>query len=108
MRTVRTAWVALSILVAVTLYGGCSREPKQAAPPSSAPHAPLVEKAQVADWCKEHGVPESVCTRCNAKLIADFQKKGDWCKEHGLPESQCLACHPELKAKFAAMAPKDK
>ena len=51
--------------------------------------APLIEKAQIADWCPEHGVPESACTRCNTKLIAQFQAKGDWCKEHGLPESQC-------------------
>jgi hypothetical protein len=59
-----------------------------------------------AEWCAEHGVPESVCTRCNSKLIADFKQKGDWCKEHGLPESQCLQCDPSLKAKFEAMAPK--
>ena len=49
------------------------------------------------DWCGEHGVPESVCTRCNATLIAAFKATGDWCAEHGLPESQCLACNPDLK-----------
>ena len=58
------------------------------------------------EWCAEHGVPESICTRCHAKLIADFKQKGDWCKEHNLPESQCIACDPSLKEKFAAMAPK--
>ena len=68
--------------------------------------APLVPKKEVADWCGEHGVPESICTRCNAPLIADFKKKGDWCGKHELPESQCLKCHPELDAKFKAMAPK--
>ncbi len=61
-------------------------------------HAP----AQVApgsheDWCGEHQVPESLCTRCNPKLIAAFKATNDWCKEHGLPESQCLICNPELK-----------
>lgn len=74
--------------------------------PQAEPKAPLLQKAEVVDWCKEHVVPESVCTRCNASLIATFQEKGDWCKEHGLPESQCIECHPELKAKFEAMAPK--
>jgi len=49
------------------------------------------------DWCGEHGVPESMCTRCNATLIAAFKATGDWCPEHGLPESQCLACNPDLK-----------
>jgi hypothetical protein len=53
-------------------------------------------------WCPEHGVPEDVCTRCDSRLIADFQDKGDWCDEHERPDSQCFRCHPELEAKFAA------
>jgi hypothetical protein len=48
------------------------------------------------DWCAEHGVRETLCTRCNPKLIAAFQATGDWCAEHGLPESQCLICNPDL------------
>lgn len=48
------------------------------------------------DWCAEHQVPESLCTRCNATLIPAFQATHDWCAEHGLPESQCRLCHPEL------------
>lgn len=59
------------------------------------------------DWCAEHGVPEAICTRCNAKLIPEFKKKGDWCKEHNLPESQCIKCDPKLEAKFKAMAPQE-
>ena len=54
-------------------------------------------------WCAEHGVPEEVCTRCNAKLVAEFKAKGDWCKEHECPESQCFICHPEKEAEFAAL-----
>ena len=49
------------------------------------------------DWCAEHQVPESQCTKCNPSLIAAFKATGDWCEEHGLPESQCLACNPDLK-----------
>jgi hypothetical protein len=67
------------------------------------------DASQVADkdkghggwWCDEHGVPEEVCGQCNAKLAAEFKKKGDWCKEHDRPDSQCFLCHPELKEKFA-------
>ena len=59
------------------------------------------------DWCAEHEIPESICTKCNKALIADFKKKGDWCKEHDLPESHCTICNPELKEKFAAMKPKE-
>lgn len=49
------------------------------------------------DWCGEHAVPESQCTRCNAALTPAFKATGDWCDEHGLPESQCLACDPERR-----------
>lgn len=63
-------------------------------------------KVDEADWCAEHGVPESVCTRCHPKLIAEFKQKGDWCDKHNLPKSQCIDCDPSLKAKFEAMAPK--
>jgi hypothetical protein len=49
------------------------------------------------DWCGEHQVPESMCTRCNPELEAAFKATGDWCPEHKMPESQCLACNPDLK-----------
>ena len=49
------------------------------------------------DWCGEHAVPESQCTRCNPSLIPAFKAANDWCGEHGLPESQCLKCNPNLK-----------
>ena len=53
-------------------------------------------------WCAEHGIPEGVCSQCNAKIAADFQKKGDWCAEHDRAKSQCFLCEPALKEKFAA------
>lgn len=53
-------------------------------------------------WCDEHGVPEAECALCNAKVAADFKKKGDWCKEHDRPDSQCFKCHPEKLTEFAA------
>ncbi|MBS1151470.1 MAG: putative cation efflux system protein czcB [Myxococcaceae bacterium] len=48
------------------------------------------------DWCKEHAVPESKCTRCNPKLVARFIEAGDYCREHGFPKSVCPICNPEL------------
>jgi cobalt-zinc-cadmium efflux system membrane fusion protein len=45
--------------------------------------------------CREHGVLEALCTKCNPKLAVVFQAKGDWCDEHGFPESICPQCHPE-------------
>ena len=53
-------------------------------------------------WCDEHGVPEAECGQCNAKVAADFKKKGDWCKEHDRPDSQCFICHPEKLDEYAA------
>jgi cobalt-zinc-cadmium efflux system membrane fusion protein len=100
--------VAVLLTSLLTACGG-GDTPKQGNQPAKVEpaKAPLVEKVQVADWCKEHGVPESVCTRCNESLVAGFKAKGDWCKEHDLPESQCIACHPELEAKLKALAPKE-
>ena len=61
-------------------------------------HAPAgVKPGSHEDWCDEHQVPESQCTRCNPDLIPAFKATNDWCEEHGLPESQCTICNPELK-----------
>jgi hypothetical protein len=66
-------------------------------PAAEARHAPAaVEPGSHEDWCGEHEVPESQCTRCNPSLVPAFQASGDWCAEHGLPESQCRICHPDL------------
>jgi len=49
------------------------------------------------DWCDEHLVPETQCTRCDPSLIPAFQAANDWDAEHGLPMSQCLIHDPNLK-----------
>ncbi len=59
--------------------------------------AASVEPGSHEDWCDEHAVPESQCTRCDPDLVAAFKATDDWCEEHGLPESQCLKCNPDLK-----------
>ena len=102
--------LALAVLVSLAL-AACEKKdsapnlaeqptPAAAADPSAAPsaHAPQgVRPGSHEDWCGEHQVPESLCTRCNPSLIAAFKATGDWCGEHGLPESQCLICNPDLK-----------
>jgi len=52
-------------------------------------------------WCDEHGVKESECSMCSAKVAKAFQAKGDWCKEHNRAKSQCFICDPSLREKFA-------
>ena len=110
MRTksmIRNALCAVLLAYLPISCGG--EEPRQGAntgDPKAENRAPLVQKVEVADWCKEHVVPESICTRCNDELTAGFQAKGDWCKEHGLPNSQCFQCTPALEAKYKEMAPR--
>lgn len=72
--------------------------------PESSAIAPTLDKG----WCGGHGVPESVCARCDKSLADTFKKAGDWCSQHGLPESQCAKCHPEVAAKWAALKPAGK
>jgi hypothetical protein len=89
-----------STLALLVLVAACSKEPAKPAPAAakSEAHAPAgVKPGSHEDWCAEHAVPESQCTRCNPDLIAAFKATGDWCEEHGLPESQCLKCNPDLK-----------
>ena len=92
------SWLALAL--AVVLLNGCARSADQgnmAAEPADAASA-----GHDGWWCAEHAVPEEVCTRCHANLVAGFKDKGDWCKEHDLPESQCFVCHPDREGAFAA------
>jgi cobalt-zinc-cadmium efflux system membrane fusion protein len=51
--------------------------------------------------CVEHGIADSLCTRCHPELATMFKNKGDWCPEHRMPESQDDLCHPELAKKSA-------
>lgn len=48
-----------------------------------------------ADWCVEHGLPESACTVCDPSLVEEYQAAGDWCAGHGFPESVCPTCNPQ-------------
>ena len=89
------------IAIAAVLLTGCSKSaaPTPAAPTAAAPAAHAAAAAVPGsheDWCGEHGVPESQCTKCNPDLIAAFKATNDWCDEHGLPESQCTRCNPSL------------
>lgn len=77
---------------------GDARGSASAAPEKGGDHAPAnVKPGSHEDWCGEHGVPESKCTRCNPKLVPAFKANNDWCAEHGLPESQCTKCNPDLE-----------
>ena len=86
--------------------GGAAPAPAAAAAnDDGAKHAAAdVKPGSHDDWCDEHGVPESQCTRCNPDLIPAFKATGDWCEEHGMPESQCRVCNPDLRIERPARA----
>lgn len=46
-----------------------------------------------ADWCEEHGVPESQCVECNPDLLPKGPDYG-WCPEHGV--HNCVLHHPDV------------
>ncbi len=46
-----------------------------------------------ADWCDEHGVPESICVECDESLMPKTPDFG-WCPQHGI--HNCVLDHPEL------------
>jgi hypothetical protein len=81
------------ILFAVVLF--LSVAPVRAAEPDGAAQGNAPAAGAVVAKC-EHGVKQSICTRCNPKLEPVFKAKNDWCAEHSRPESQCVICHPEL------------
>ena len=60
-------------------------------------HASGIVPGSHEDWCDEHQVQETMCTRCDPSLIPAFKASGDWDEMHGLPKSQCLKCDPTLK-----------
>lgn len=67
-------------------------------PPQGAGHADAaVIPGSYEDWCEEHAVAETQCTRCDPSLVPAFQAANDWCPDHGLPMSQCTTHDPNLK-----------
>jgi hypothetical protein len=54
-------------------------------------------------WCQPHGIPEDICSLCNAEHAEKLKKEGDWCKLHDRAASQCFKCDPSKYEKFEAM-----
>ena len=100
---IRGAFLSLAVVLCLALGGCGSGDREGAADPGSGVQPAAATDFVQRDWCVEHGVPESLCSRCDTSLAAKFQQKGDWCKEHNRPESQCFICRPDAEAKFAAV-----
>jgi cobalt-zinc-cadmium efflux system membrane fusion protein len=94
------AMIAAALLLNAALTAGCRSERPDAAPAGARGEAKSAPPAEGA-MCKEHGVLQALCPKCNPKLIPVFKARGDWCEEHGFPESICPTCHPERGGKPA-------
>jgi hypothetical protein len=91
--------LAIVALLAVSLSPACKQRERPAGPAATAATIlpPDVKPGSHEDWCEEHQVPESQCTRCHPELIPAFKASGDWDEEHHLPLSQCTECTPPHK-----------
>ena len=87
----KSLFLFVFITAAVLSFAGCTKTA------DTAHAAKTATPGSHEDWCDEHAVAESQCTRCNPELAAAFKATKDWCPEHGLPESQCLKCNPTLQ-----------
>lgn len=94
----KTVTQIVLLVVATLSLQACEKSGNAGPAATTGEHAAAtVKPGSHEDWCGEHGVPESQCTRCDPSLIPAFKATNDWCEEHGLPESQCLKCNPSLK-----------
>ncbi len=95
-----SARIARTFLL-IALAAGCSKEsgskPEGSVKTDDDNHAETgVKPGSHEDWCGEHAVAESQCTRCNPALIPAFKATNDWCEEHQLPLSQDKLHNPDL------------
>ena len=98
--------IALVLVSVILTVGACKKEgagEKDEARPAAAEksgHAPAnVKPGSHEDWCGEHAVPESQCTRCNPDARWPRSRRpATGARSTALPESQCLKCNPELKS----------
>lgn len=92
--------IVLAILIPFAMTSGCGKGEAAKNLANKQVAAGIAKETREAGIC-EHGVLESLCTKCNPKLAPIFQARGDWCAEHGFPESICPICHPKRGGKPA-------
>ena len=97
----KKAWMSTVLLAGLTFLG-CGDQADTKATIKKDDKAAAKVDNHSGWWCDEHGVKESECSMCSAKVAKACIAKGDWCKEHERAKSQCFICDPKLKDKFAA------
>ena len=87
----------IALLIVLVLIPLAACEQRSEAPRAAAIEAAPPAASQPAMTRCEHGMPPSICPKCNPALAAVYQSKGDWCQEHGFPGSLCPVCKPDVK-----------
>lgn len=90
-------WVITFVVVAAALGASSTACKKSSTEASEGTAKAAVKPGTHEDWCDEHAVPESQCSKCNPSLIPAFKATGDWCDLHKMPKSHDLECDPKLK-----------
>ncbi|MBD3161964.1 MAG: efflux RND transporter periplasmic adaptor subunit [Candidatus Eisenbacteria bacterium] len=96
---------SLSIIGLLLASPGCEQKNE----PSAADQADQANQA-AADWCAEHGLPESQCDLCNPRPSGGVRSMADLargarpapreepqCGEHRVPSALCAICLPTLE-----------
>lgn len=75
----RIVWPALLLPLALALpfAAGCAKTASSEKIEEAPAKAEAAPAAAEEGLCKEHGVLEALCTKCNPVLAAVFQAKGD-------------------------------
>ena len=95
-------FVLVTMVVTVFLFSGCQGEKPVSDGKAGDTNTPTVTSGDHSGWwCKEHAIPEEVCSMCSASAAKDFKEKGDWCEEHNRAKSQCFKCDPTQAEKYA-------
>lgn len=90
----RLSFVGLFLFILIATSGCDSNTGAKDAQPGAPALAARPAEADPQDWCAEHALPESMCTKCHPELVERYKAAGDWCDAHGFPESVCPQCHP--------------
>ncbi|MCI0378043.1 MAG: hypothetical protein L0215_10575 [Gemmataceae bacterium] len=102
-----THWASCMLMFAVAAVlvsaSGCAKEPPKKSGNGGKVEIAKGEHEHGEWWCAAHGIPEDICSLCNADYAAKCKKDGDWCNIHDRAQSQCFKCDPSKYAQFEKM-----
>ncbi len=103
-RKLENTALIMALFAGIGMVAGCAGEkPDTGGQTSQTTPSTVANDDHSQWWCREHAIPEEVCSMCSSRAAAEFREKGDWCEEHNRAESQCFICDPARAEKFAKL-----